>query len=166
MPSVFPNGADNLPTSLSDGPGQIIFAATENAQAEAINAIQAYLLELLDVGDPLTLTIAAGASESGAAVDLGYRRQFVLFTPTSGWDAAAPLTFLVAPILGGTYQPVYDAYGREVSIPGAAMVASRAISLVTLSDRLGGGRFLKIRSGNGNGAVTQTAQRVFTLVGK
>lgn len=107
-------------------------------------------------GGVLTATIALGASESGV-IDLeGY--QLTALHMSAAWDTAV-ISFLSAPTIDGTYQPVY-ADGIEVTEPVAAgrccPISANAVGLASL-------RFIKLRSGTAGVPVVQTAERVITL---
>ncbi len=105
-------------------------------------------------------TIAASGSQSDA-VDLGGATELAVLMP-AGWDAAA-LTVLGCDTAGGTFLPVKDDAGTEVSLTAAA---STCIVIGTVTKRLGPLRFIKLRSGTAATPVTQTAERVITLVTK
>lgn len=106
--------------------------------------------------DTKTATILSGASQSNA-IDLEGYPLSALHMPAA-WDTAS-ITFLSAPTLDGTYQPVY-ADGIEVNEPAAAArcipIASNALALASI-------RFIKLRSGTAGTPVNQTADRVITL---
>lgn len=109
----------------------------------------------------VTATIANGASLSGA-VDLGGYRVAALDMP-AGWTAAA-LTFQ-ASNTDGSYGDLYDEAGAEVTVPSAAVAASRRIVPgSTLALHLLAHRYLKVRSGTAAAAVAQAAERAITLV--
>lgn len=103
-----------------------------------------------------TATISSGQSLS-AAVDLGAEYELVRVALPASWDAAN-LT-LQASEDGSTYNNLYDAFGVEYTLVAAA---SRDI-VITTGD-LRGIRYLKIRSGTSGTPVSQTADRVITLV--
>lgn len=104
-----------------------------------------------------TATIANGASLSGI-VNCGGLDVVGIQMPT-GWTAAS-ISFQVSHD-GVTFQDVYDDAGAEVTITAAA---SRYLSLVTALKRLGGVRFLKVRSGATGAAVNQGAERTIRIV--
>lgn len=107
--------------------------------------------------DTKTATIALGASESDV-IDLeGY--QLAEFHMPTAWDAAA-ITFLTAPTVDGTYQPLYDDSGVEVSI---VVAAAKNTAIVSAALALAGARFIKLRSGTLAAPVVQTAARTITL---
>jgi hypothetical protein len=107
-----------------------------------------------------TVTIANGASLSGAATLTGGVTSLVGIQMPAGWTAAA-ITFQ-ASADGTTYGDVYTAAGTEVTIPSVAVAASRYIALDP-SD-FAGMAFLKLRSGTSAAAVAQGADRIITLI--
>lgn len=107
-----------------------------------------------------TVTIANGASLSGAAVFVNGVTSLVGIVIPAAWTAAA-LTFQ-ASADGTTYGDLYNTAGTEVTIPSSAVAASRYIALDP-SD-FAGIAYLKVRSGTSAAAVNQTADRTLTLV--
>ena len=103
------------------------------------------------------VTIASGASQS-EALDAREFIPTVLLTPAA-WDAAA-ITFLVSERRDGTYLPLYDSFGAEVSV---TVAVSRAIALDPTT--FAGLRFFKLRSGTAGTPVNQTAARAITIIG-
>ena len=100
-----------------------------------------------------TATIAINASLSDLiAVPRGM--EIVGIQMPSAWTAAG-LTFTAAQEASGTFAPVYDASGNEVSF---AASTSRVIAVNPLADGIPFG-FLKIQSGTTATPVTQTAAR-------
>lgn len=75
----------------------------------------------------------------------------------SAWDAA-DLTFQVSED-NSSWANLYDEYGSEVTVNAAA---ARAITL--LPQNWVGVRYLKVRSGNSSGPVSQTADRKITVI--
>ncbi len=104
-----------------------------------------------------TSTIAASGNLSGA-VKLGGYTPVALIMP-SGWDAGG-ITFQVTHD-GDNYANLYDAAG-EYALTTSAVGTSRVILLVP-GDLLG---FIgiKLRSGTSGTPVTQTAERIITIV--
>lgn len=105
-----------------------------------------------------TATIANNGSLSGA-VDTGNARLIAIVMPEA-WTTAV-LTFAAAATLAGTYYPVYDDAGVEVTVQAAA---SRAIGVDLVAGALAPFRFIKIRSGTVGSAVNQGAERVITVL--
>lgn len=105
-----------------------------------------------------TVTIANGASLSGE-VDLEGFALVGIIMPAA-WTAAV-LTFAAASGSGGTFNPVYDDAGVEVSAQAAA---ARSIGVDSAAVALASFRFLKVRSGTSGAAVNQDADRTITLV--
>lgn len=104
-----------------------------------------------------TVTIANGASLS-SEIDLGGYELEAIHMPAA-WTAAN-LTFTAATVSGGTFDAVHDDGGTEVTVTAAA---SRAIPLGTVTRRLNGLQFIKVRSGTAGAAVNQAADRTITL---
>lgn len=105
----------------------------------------------------VTATIAAGTSLSGAA-DLGTGRVVGLILPAA-WTSAA-ITFQ-ASADGTTFFDLYDD-AIERTIPSGSVAASRFLAM-QFGDWLGI-RAIKVRSGTSASAVTQSADRLVTLV--
>lgn len=107
-----------------------------------------------------TVTIASGASLSGAATIEG---TLVGILMPAAWDAAQ-LTFQSSPD-GLTYADTYTSSGTELITSGAAAAASRYLTFApSASNTLANVKYIKVRSGPSAGAVTQSADRVLTLV--
>lgn len=104
-------------------------------------------------------TILSGASQSNEIDCRGYR--LARLSLPGAWTAAA-ITFLAAPVSGGTFLPVYDDTGTEVSI--ASPAASTSIGMSSLVLPLTGVQFIKIRSGVAATPVNQAADIVLTVV--
>ena len=106
--------------------------------------------------DKKTATIANAGTISNA-IDLEGYPLTALHMPAA-WDTAV-ISFLSAPTIDGTYQPVY-VDGIELTEPVAAgrccPISSNAVALASL-------RFIKLRSGVAGAEVAQTAERVITL---
>lgn len=103
-----------------------------------------------------TATILSGESLSDV-VDLKGYRLAALYMP-SAWSTAA-ITFLSCPTIDGTFLPVY-ANGSEVS---EAVDVNRCIPIAANAPALSPLRYIKLRSGTVDVAVTQEADRVITL---
>lgn len=108
-------------------------------------------------------TIANGASASDV-IDLRDYAIAAIIMPTA-WTTAA-LTFLTCATAGGTFLPVYDDAGTEVSIASANVVQDRAIVNKTILEQLAGLRYIKLRSGVAATPVTQGGDRAITVVMK
>lgn len=108
----------------------------------------------------LTATIANGASLSDE-IDMGGYNLLGIIMPAA-WDAAA-ITFAASDATGGTFVPVYDDAGAEISVTAAA---GHAIGIATTlkAGSLAPFRFVKLRSGTAGAAVNQTAQRTLLVV--
>jgi hypothetical protein len=111
----------------------------------------------------ITATIANGAALSGA-VDVGDRLIAGLIMPAA-WTAAA-ITFAVCDTKEGTFVPLYDDGGNEVTIASANVAVSRAIALDILSGSIAQWRFLKIRSGTNGTPVNQGGDRTIVFCTK
>ncbi len=102
--------------------------------------------------------IANGASLSGE-VDLEGQAVQAIQMPAA-WTAAN-LTFVASDVTGGTFNPVHDDAGAEVTVTAAA---ARCIGLDAVARELDGLRFVKVRSGTTGVPVIQGADRTLTLV--
>lgn len=108
-----------------------------------------------------TVTIANGASQSGA-ISLGAYRLGGIIMPAA-WTTAA-ITFLVCDTVDGTFVPLHDDVGTEVTIAAAAVAASRAIAIDELAGSLAQWEWVRLRSGTTSAAVNQAAARTLKLV--
>ena len=106
-------------------------------------------------------TIANGASQSDV-LDLSDYAITSIQMPAA-WTAAA-LTFLACATQIGTYLPVYDDAGTEVTIASAAAVVDRVIVNKAVLEQLAGLRFVKIRSGVAATPVNQGAARALVVL--
>lgn len=107
-------------------------------------------------------TIANGASQSGA-IDVSDYVIAAIQMPTS-WTTAA-ITFLASATKDGTYYPVYDDAGTEVTIASANAAASRVIVNKAVIEQLAGLRWIKLRSGTEATPVNQGGSRaVFVML--
>ena len=88
----------------------------------------------------VTATIANGQTTSGA-IDIGEEVVVGLVTPAG--LTGASLTFTASDTEGGTYSPVYDQYGTQVTI---TVSTSRHVTIAP--ETLLGCRWLKIVSGS------------------
>ena len=110
-------------------------------------------------GTTKTAVIALNASLSGE-VDLeGYLLAGIIMP--AGWDAAN-ITFTVCATSGGTFVPLYDDAGNEITVTVGG--TSRGIGMDLLAGALAPWRFIKLRSGTVGTSVAQTAARTLTLV--
>lgn len=103
-----------------------------------------------------TSTIANGASQSNV-VDLEGGALVGINMPAA-WTAAN-LTFLSSEYKDGTFDPVYDTAGTEVTVTAAA---SRNINISP--DGFRGMRYMKIRSGTSGTPVNQGAERIIVVL--
>ena len=103
-------------------------------------------------------TILNGQSQS-QEIDLGESQLVGLVMPAT-WTAAN-LTILAASSPGGTFNPLHDEGGTEITITAAA---ARQISIS--SAKLQGARFIKVRSGTSGAPVNQAADRQIQLLVK
>jgi hypothetical protein len=104
-----------------------------------------------------TATIANGASLSGA-VDIGGARLVALQIPPA-WTAAN-ITFTASTTLAGTYGPVRDVAGAELTLTGFAV---NEVVYLSPAQTLGL-RYIKVRSGTAALPVNQLGDRVLTLI--
>ena len=112
----------------------------------------------------LTATIANGQSLSGEIDLAGY--QMLAIRIPAAWDTAN-ITFLGARATtanGGTYVPVYDDAGLEVTVTVGG--ADRMITLDINALKLASLQYIKLRSGTSGTPVNQTADRTLYLIGK
>jgi len=104
--------------------------------------------------------IAISTSLSGA-IEIGAVDAIGLVMPAA-MDGTS-ITFAVCDTLGGTYVPLYDDTGVEVTVTHAA---SRAVSLSTVLASMFPWKFMKIRTGSVGTPTTQTAARTIKVVTK
>lgn len=104
----------------------------------------------------LDFTIASGASLS-AGLNLNGMHGESIVMPAA-WTAAG-LSFSVSDTLGGTYLPLIDALGVEVTLTVAA-----AKSVVLPLGLLRAHNFLKLKSGTSAAPVNQAADRAVQLL--
>ena len=112
----------------------------------------------------LTATILSGQSLSGEIDLQGY--QMLAIRIPAAWDTAN-ITFLGARATtanGGTYVPVYDDAGLEVTVTVGG--ADRMITLDINALKLASLQYIKLRSGTSGSPVNQTADRTLYLIGK
>ena len=107
----------------------------------------------------IPVTIPAGSSVPATGVDFGGFLMFTFEIPT-GFEGTT-LTFLSASSLAGTYQPLYDDAGIEVSMVVAAGKNTPASGQTALA--LASARFIKPRSGTAATPVVQAADRAITI---
>ena len=103
-----------------------------------------------------TCTIASGASLSGEVDGKGMRLAKI-FMPAA-WTAAS-MTFAEAEATGGTFDPLYDGGGIEVT----ETVASRTVAPLNTA-ALTSMCYFKVRSGTVASAVNQEAARTIGLL--
>lgn len=104
--------------------------------------------------------IANGAALSGA-IDLGDRDRITAIQIPAAWTAAA-ITFAADVDGTGTFQPVYDEAGTELTIASANVVASRYVLLGATTFLCLTG-LIKIRSGTSAAPVNQGAARTLGI---
>jgi hypothetical protein len=104
-----------------------------------------------------TVTVANGASLSGAAQLLPPNGRLVGVITDAAWDTNA-MTFQVS-VDGTTYVNLYNA-GTEYSMAGIVASAYNAVN----PDVFSGARYVKVRSGTAGTAVNQVGDAVVTLV--
>ncbi|WP_425065628.1 hypothetical protein [Reyranella sp.] len=141
--------------------GEVQASPTAYTLLDRLKTIAAALAGTLTVqganSTTATATITGGdATGLSGAVDCGSARLALIIMP-AGWTAA-DLTFKES-VDNSTFVDKYDAYGVEYTVVCAA---SRAI-VINLPDFLGA-RYLKFRSGTSGTPVTQSGNRVLTLV--
>lgn len=73
------------------------------------------------------------------------------------------ITFAVSDVINGTFQPLYDAYGTEVTV---TMAASRAIALDGVLGAVYPWAAIKIRTGTAASPTVQSAARELKVVAK
>jgi len=103
-------------------------------------------------------TMAAAASQTGA---IDVRDQKVARINTPAVLDTTKLTFLEASAADGTFRPVTDELGTEVSVT-VATAESRSVEIPW--NKLAGARFLKLRQGDKTTPVVAAAERTFSLV--
>ena len=104
-----------------------------------------------------TCTIASGTALSGEIDGKGMRLAKI-FMP-SAWTAAA-MTFAEAEASGGTFDPLYDGGGIEVSETVAASRTVAPLNVAALTSMC----YFKLRSGTVASAVNQEAARTIGLL--
>ena len=110
--------------------------------------------------DVISVTILDDAPRLSAAVALGGAEIVGIEAPAT-WETAA-LTFAASITLSGTYVPLYDSDGGELSI---AIAAIRMIGLTAEeASILQGLPFIKLRSGTLATPVDQTAEKTLSLI--
>jgi hypothetical protein len=108
-------------------------------------------------------TILSGTALS-EEIDIGEVQDIALQIPAT-WTAAS-ITFAASADSQGTYGPVYDDTGAEVTLASANVVASRMIALKSLRDVMAPLRYIKLRSGTSAVPVNQAADRgIVVLMG-
>lgn len=107
-----------------------------------------------------TATIASGASES-SVIDMTMLQISAILMP-SAWTTAN-LTVLVSDSPTGTFVPLYDDEGNEVTLTAAA---SRMIAVNKYALPMASQTYIKLRSGTAATPVNQAADRALTIVGR
>lgn len=107
--------------------------------------------------DTVSAVIANGASQSGV-INI---RSFLVgaLQMPAAWTAAV-ITFLASDSENGTFDPVYDDSGTEVSV---TVAASRVVGLDAVAGSLAACQYLKLRSGTVGAAVNQGAERTIKV---
>lgn len=106
------------------------------------------------------VTILNGASQSNA-LDIGITEHIGLIMP-SAWTSAV-ITFLVCATADGTFQPLYNQAGTEVSL---TVAVDKAYSLETAAPMLAPWKYLKARSGTAGTPVNQGGDRILMFIVK
>ena len=106
--------------------------------------------------DQTAVTIASGTSLT-AAVPLGAKTLVGIAMPASGWDAAG-LSFQVSADGGTTWLEMFS----SSAVIGYTAAAGSYIAIDPALWR--GINLIKVRSGTTGSAVTQTADRILTLI--
>lgn len=104
-------------------------------------------------------TIASGGSQSGE-ITVNDGRVTGIQMPAD-WDAAN-LTALGSNAEGGTFYPIYDSDGNELTISAAD---DRYLSLSAAEQELlSAPKVIKLRSGTAGAPVNQTADRALSVI--
>lgn len=106
----------------------------------------------------VTATVASGASQSGE-LNVGDWTYAGLVMP-SEWTTA-DITFLVSNKSGGTFVPLYDDAGIEVTVKASQ---GTAVGLANAALALAPWRYVKLRSGTSASAVNQAGDRTIEVV--
>jgi hypothetical protein len=106
-------------------------------------------------------TIGAGASLSNA-LDLSDYAIAAIQMPAA-WTTAA-ITFLACATKDGTYLPVYDDAGTEVTVASASAAVNRVIVNKAVLEQLAALRWVKLRSGVAATPVNQVAAAAITVL--
>lgn len=109
------------------------------------------------LAEPYDVDILSGTAVSDGTLLLGGRVVVGVFMPAA-WTTAG-LSFQAAPVPGGTYVPIVDTSGSEVTytVGVSTYVAIDPTSFL-------GVNHLKLRSGTSGTPVNQTADRTLTLM--
>lgn len=112
------------------------------------------------VKDPISVTIIACASAT-AEIDMGNNNLFGFQIPAAWTSASAGITFQACPQSDGTFNPVYDEFGTEITFP-------IAVSTIVLDTQkvLAGLRYIKVNAGTNASPVVQTATRTLNVLVK
>jgi hypothetical protein len=107
-------------------------------------------------------TIAAGAA-LGSAIRLA-GSAIVGLVLDAAWDTQI-ITFQTSPDGGTTWVPIYlDDANTELQIPNTAAVASRAIAMNTVLDKLAAFNYIRPRSGTTVSPQNQVDETVITFI--
>lgn len=110
------------------------------------------------VTSPVPVVIANGASLSAMLDCSGGKLQGIIMP--SAWTAAG-LSFAVSNKSDGTFVPLYDNAGSEVTVTAAI---NQALNLAAAPKSLDAWRFIKIRSGTAGTPVSQAAERTLIAI--
>lgn len=140
---------DNAAQSLVSADGDFVVPSADQRGRTRVTAESPILRSV-------SVAIGSGASLSAEATLNGARVVGILMD--ASWTAAA-ISFDAAPAPGGTFGPVYDGDGNEISL---TVAAGRYI--VILPGDLYGIGALKVRSGLAGAPVNQAGARSLTLI--
>ena len=143
--------------------GTVSIAPDSDGNVIQVNSNGSINTQLTGRNVVLTTTILSGQSISDE-IDLQGFQLFAIRVPST-WDAAN-ITFAAARTStanGGTYVPVYDDAGGEVTV---TVTADKMIVMSNLALAIAPLQYIKIRSGSVATPVQQTADRTLYLIGK
>lgn len=113
----------------------------------------------------ISVVVAKSASLS-AEFDVEDLKAVSIITPTALEAGTTTLSFAAAAVSGGTFYPIIDDSGDEVTVT-CVVDSAHAIPLDSTLAKLAPFRFLKIRCGTEASPVVQaTAARTFTVTVK
>lgn len=107
-----------------------------------------------------SVTVSTSTDGLSGAADLMVHRLAAVEMSTAWTDAN--ITFAVASSSGGTYNPLYDDLGNEVTVTGST--ANRVVAFDSIAGSLAMVRWVKLRSGTNGTPVTQAAARTLNLI--